>query len=180
MDSLIYETSGRAEQHEFLFSKKQWIELSDTNNGNYNSAQVQFDGSALNSALEFPDWKQSFTTIPLVTVLTAVKSDGSANLTEDVQNAFALSMKNGNHQLINSLVIKMNDEEYVSVQDTSNVKINYELINTLVLDDYTNYAELLNFVPDTSESEYYVKAGTAAGIGLINNSIAENAFDANL
>ena len=106
----------------FDFDSRQYVYIADTNNGSYANGQIVFDCGGLANSGKFVDWSQSFLTIPLV-----VDVNLSAATTASVENVFAASLKNGYHQLINSLSVEINNNSVVNLTAFSNLKINYDL-----------------------------------------------------
>ena len=106
--------------------------------------------------------------MPLVatTVLTA----GAAS----AENAFMTSLKNGYHQLINSMSVEITNAQVVSLTNFSNLDINYKLLTTSSVEDERNFLPSINFHKDTAESIMYAGAAGTVGVGEYNNVIKQS------
>ena len=107
-----------------------------------------------------------------------MKIDCPTNLfTSNTENAFALSLKNGYHHLIDSVKVQISNNEVVNTQQLTNLKIHYDIVSTWTDDDVKTIGSVMNFCGiDNPDSENYQPAANAIGLGSCNNSIkqAEN------
>ena len=98
------------------------------------------------------------------------------------ENNFAASLKNGYHQLINSISLSLTNNEVISIQSFQNLLINYKILTSFTETDVSNYGTTLGFTKDTSvspqyQSGYVVAAGangnsySTIGMGVCNNVI---------
>ena len=171
MDETTFQHSLDPQETEFEFSNRQFAWLPDSNNSSYANGQIVFDCASLANSGKFIDWSQSYLTIPLVLDVNL-----SAVTTATVENVFAASLKNGYHQLINSLSVEICNNSVVNLTNFSNIKINYDLLSTCSREDELNFLPSLNFVKDTAESLIYRKDANAMGYGECNNTIAQTLF----
>ena len=102
MDEFAYYNAQNEQKNEFLFQNVQHVWVPDQNSGSYPNGQILFDLASLSNSGKYIDFQQSYIVVPLVatTVLTA----GAAS----AENAFMTSLKNGYHQLINSMSVEIN------------------------------------------------------------------------
>ena len=96
--------------------------------------------------------------------------------TATVENVFAASLKNGYHQLINSISVEITNNSVVNLTSFSNIAINYKLLTSCSREDELNFLPSINFVKDTAESLTYRKDASSAGYGEINNIVAQSLF----
>jgi hypothetical protein len=152
----------------FNFENKQYIFQTDQNNGSYPTGQINFDLSSFANQGRYLDWSNAFVLIPLVMTLNAV-----GTTTQSFENDFAMSLKNGYHQLINSIQVQITNNDVVQVQNYSNLAINYEVLSSMSTDDLLNFGPTFGFYgKDTAESITYEQANTSyKGLGECNNSI---------
>ena len=118
MDEFVYYNSQSENKTEFIFQNVQHTWVPDSNNGSYPSAQVIFDLSTLSNSGKFFDVQSSYITVPLVmtTVLTG-------STTTSAENAFMTSLKNGYHNLINSMSLEITNCQVVNLTNFSNIDI---------------------------------------------------------
>ena len=94
------------------------------------------------------------------------------------ENAFAASLKNGFHQLINSLSVEITNCQVVNLTNLSNLDIHFKLLTTSSVSDERNFLPSINFVKDNAESITYqgVAATGITGVGECNNTIKQSTF----
>ena len=158
----------------FAFSKKEVIFVEDAQKGSYPSGNyVSFDLASMGLSNKYQNWEEAELVIPLVMSL-ACPSAANNGLTSDVSNAFACSLKNGYHQLINSLKINIGNNDIVNTQQYTNLKVHYDIVSSWSDGDVKTVGSRMNFHGiDNYESEEYVTTATTkvGGVGLCNNRI---------
>ena len=102
----------------------------------------------------------------------AVPANGSAS----AENAFAMSLKNGYHQLINSISVEITNNQVVNLTNLSNLDINYRLLSSMCGEDLINIGPSIGMSKDSGESIAYSVAASVNGLGEYNNNIADCAF----
>ena len=173
MDNYVLEKSLEDQDNTFNIQGSQLIYAPDMNNGGYQSGQIQFDLTTFSNGGRYLDFKNSFITIPLVMTL-------SGSFVQTKENAFAMSLKNGVHQLINGISIVLSNNEVVSNQPFTNLHVNYKILSSFSTTDVENWGPTLLFEKDTSQSQTWnagvigTSVGTNNGIGISNNIIYGN------
>ena len=154
---------------QFVFSEKQVIYVPDSNNGSFPSGVVSFDLTSLANQSKWLDLQQSFISIPLVMQL---KASAGAFSTANVENAFAMSLKNHVFQLLHSMSLEIGNNSVVNLTNFANIDINYKILNSFSHDDVKNLGPSILFGGlDTPESVNYQGADDPAGLGECNNII---------
>ena len=173
MDEYSFHTSTQEQDNEFLFSNRQYVYIPDQNNATYSNGQVLFDLASLSNSGRFVDFQQAFATVPLVMNLNL-----TGLTTASAENAFACSLKNGFHQLVNSLSVEITNNQVVNLTNLSNLDINFRLLTTASVSDERNFLPSINFAKDNVESITYQGVSTANGSGLgeCNNAIKQSTF----
>ena len=172
MDEFAFYSSQQENKTEFIFQNLQHVYVPDQNSGSYPNGQVLFDLASLSNSGKYIDFQQSYITVPLVANMNVTGS------TPDLggENAFALSLKNGFHQLINSMSVEITNCQVVNLTNFSNLDINYKLLTTSSIEDERNFLPSINFCKDTVESITYKPAADAGGVGECNNVIKVTPF----
>ena len=170
-DEFSYYNSQTEQKTEFIFSNVQQNYVPDSNSGNYPNGQISWDLSTLSNSGKFIDFQNSYVVVPLVMNLNLTGASA-----EDKENIFASSLKNGFHQLVNSMSVEIANCQVVNSTNMSNLDIHYRLLTTSSLEDERNFLPSINFAKDTAESIYYTSAGDANGLGECNNKIAQTNF----
>ena len=171
MDEFSYYNSQTEQKTEFIFSNVQQNYVPDSNNSSYPNGQISWDLSTLSNSGKFIDFQNSYVVVPLVMNLNLTGASA-----EDKENIFAISLKNGFHQLVNSMSVEIANCQVVNLTNMSNLDIHYKLLTTSSLEDERNFLPSINFAKDTAESIYYTSAGDAGGLGECNNKIAQTNF----
>lgn len=153
---------------EFQFSDRQDSWVIDSNGGSYNSGQIQFDLSTFANSNKYMDLRSATLIIPIVLNITSTQALGSITN----ENAFALSLKNGVYQIINSMSVILSNNEIIPVQSFQNMLINYKILSKFSTNDEANLAASLLFVKDTLNGQQFLTAGGTAGLGICNNQIS--------
>ena len=105
MDFYQFETSSATQGNEDSpFSSKLWSYVNDTNQGAYGANNLTFDLSSLYNSQKFIGVNEMELVVPLVMVLS--KNDDHAH---DLGfNDFAMALKNGYYQIIDSFLVTFN------------------------------------------------------------------------
>jgi hypothetical protein len=170
-DLYTFQSSTTPIEHPYLFQSRQFTFVPDSNSGNYPNGAVVFDLASLSNSGRWLDLKQSYVTIPLV-----LSVQGNAALTVTAENAFAASLKNGYHQLINSLSVELTNNQIVNLTSFSNLDINYKLLTKTSYEDLQNFGSSIGFQKDTTEGILYRSVADPNGLGECNNKIQQTLF----
>ena len=171
-DEYTYYSSQTEDKNDFIFSNVQTNYITDNNNGAYPQGSVVFDLSTLSNSGKYIDFQNSSIVIPLVMNcnLTTTKT------APDYENAFMASLKNGYHQLVNSMSVEVSNMQTVNLTSMSNLDINFRLLTTSSLEDERNFLPSIGFHKDTAESIYYTDAVSMEGLGECNNKLKNTTF----
>ena len=120
MDEFAFYNSQNEQKTEFIFNNVQQVYIPDQNSGSYPNGQVVFDLASLSNSGKYIDFQNSYITVPLVMNLNVTASTASS-----AENAFAASLKNGFHQLINSMSVEVTNAQVVNLTNLSNLDIHY-------------------------------------------------------
>jgi len=172
-DEVTLQNSLQSQQNIFDFQNRQFTYIPDQNSSSYSNGQINFDLASIANSGKYIDWSQSLLVIPLVLNLNAAAGLFGGGL----DSAFAASLKNGVHQLINSMSVELANNQVVNLTSFSNLDINYKLLTSMSADDQINFGKTLLFSKDTAESVFYQGANTSAlGAGECNNNIKQSLF----
>jgi hypothetical protein len=142
----------------YLTKDRQYLYYNDLQGGNYNanSSEVKFELVSLANTNQFVNWAESFLMIPL-----ELKVAGGLNASPE--NAFAMSLKNGYQQIIDSLLITVNDNPVNQPCQGSNLEQTFRMYQ-MSADDRKTLGDMMNFYLDTGDSIRYIPAQTY-GVG---------------
>lgn len=146
------------------FVKREVLEVLDQQGGSYNG-KITWETSSISNSGKWCSLQESWLEIPFV-----ISWKNSVDIS-GVVNPAMVGMKNGFHQLIDSIQVDYQNRNVVQLTSYSNLWINYKLLTTWSQDDVAKYGATLNFFPDTSTSFNYSAAVSANGNGVSNNVI---------
>lgn len=135
---------------------RQFIEISDTQNGNYAGGQIVYDLNTLVSSTSFWDTKNSYIKIPVDLTCTAGGdiefARGGVDGHRDYERSVAMMLKGSNFSLINGITVSVANQSVVSFQPLSNIPIHYQMLTTFDDRDAEILGPSINFAKDTSDS----------------------------
>ena len=169
-DTFILERSYQPQENEYLFADKQYLPCPDQNNGAYGNGMINFYLSELATSDRLADLYSSYIHVPLVMALQITGN----TFAQTPSNAFAMSLKNGNHQLVHMMTITMNNNDIVQSATYHNLKINYEILSSYSDETVKNFGASTGFHgKDSTESWNYQGTSTSVGLGECNNQLIE-------
>ena len=183
-----FKSSIESDSNNYICKDRQYLYYNDLQGGNYsaNSSEVKFELISLANTNQFVNWSESFLMIPLQLSVSAYTPNvGGALVPGGLQlspeNAFALSLKNGYQQIIDSFLITINDNPVNQPCQASNIEQTIRLY-TMSADYRKTLGDMLNFYLDTGDSIRYIPAPGAipfnTGTGTVNS--IDNAGEATL
>ena len=158
-----YTSSLENDGNIYLTKDKQYQYHNDLKGGNCsnNSNEFKFELVSLANTNQFVNWSESFLMIPLqlsVSGTTAVPAAGG--LSGTAENAFALSLKNGYQQIVDSLLITVNDNPVNQPVQGVNIPNTFKLYS-MSADDRKTLGSIIEFYVDTGDSiRYYPNPAT--------------------
>ena len=171
MDEFAFYNAQNEQKTEFIFSNTQQVYVPDQNSGSYPNGQVIFDLASLSNSGKYLDLQQSYITVPLV-----LNSNLFGSTTKGAENAFLASLKNGYHQLINSMSVEITNCQVVNLTNFSNLDIHYRLVSGASREDELNFLPSIGFAKDNAESISYKDTANSVGCGETNNIIQQSLF----
>jgi hypothetical protein len=170
-DELLYEISKSENLGGEPFVKREYVYVLDSNSNNYSNNQVILDLAALSNSGKWCDWANAELVVPLLITMTSA-TDFSAVATD-----YAIGLKSGFHQIINSINIEYNNTSVVQVSNLTNMFISYQLNTKLSVNDLITIGTHIGFNPDGYLSWSYQTAASARGVGSTNNVNNPGFFD---
>ena len=165
-DALLLNISKTTEYTDEPFVKKDVVYIIDSNNGSYSNNQIIFDLAGLSNSDRWCDFKNSYIAVPLIITLRNSTTPDMTGFTTD----FAVAMKNGFHQIVNSMVVQYNKTTCVQQTNLTNMYVSFKLNTTLSLNDVATIGPSIGFsLPDNPNSWAYSATATINGWGQIQN-----------
>lgn len=126
-DEFVYSNSDAGLPHDTVFpvTKKDYIQINDSNNGSYSSGQVQFDSSGLANSGAYVNMAESLLILPVV-----LQADLATTVTTaTAEQAFFANLRNGAISLITSISLKVAGVSVVENVNMSNMMLQFRLMS---------------------------------------------------
>lgn len=142
--------------------------ISDSNNGSYQSGQVQIDTSSLSNSGKWVAYNAAYLEIPLVlalyptTAVTGFDTNLDCNFAAGLKNCFAAA-------LIHSFQLEVNNVSVQQLTPYTGFYINYKMMTSMSQDDLHKVGPSIGFYPDTCDSFTFNTAASPEGEGSSNN-----------
>jgi hypothetical protein len=171
-DKLVFDLAQEVEGSPNVFVRKDWLNILDNQNQNYNNNQSIIDTSQLSNSNKYMSYREAYLLIPfLVTVATtgnpvvfgtSVASTEVWNPTAAASSADAcVGLKNWFGQIIHSFTLDYNGTTIVQQTPYINMWNSFKLITSLSLDDINTQGATIGFYPDDATSWQFVAPGAA-------------------
>lgn len=121
-DSYIVNQSMEKQSNEYIFEKKEMIYTIDSNNGSYSNGVIHFDCASLSNCGRPVDFRNSTLVIPYIIEM-------SGDITDNVANCFAVSLKN-HIQIIDNISVQISNHNVVEPSaEFSNIPCSFRLLS---------------------------------------------------
>jgi len=174
-DKLVFDLANEIEDVPNIFVRKDWINILDNQNGNYNANQSVIDTSQLSNSNKYMGYREGYLATPLLLVLTnqAVKGAKNGSFTPTISTKscdFALGLKNWFGSMIHSLTLDYNGTTIIQQTPFINMWNSFKLMTSLSWQDVASMGPTMGFFPDDALSFTYQSGNTAHGKGVCNNT----------
>lgn len=179
-DKLVFDLAQEVEGSPNVFVRKDWLNILDNQNQNYNNNQSVIDTSQLSNSNKYMSYREAYFSIPfLLTLGTKSYTDGGTGAnayfspTDFNKSAdYAVGLKNWFGQIIHSFTLDYNGTTIIQQTPYINMWNSFKLVTSLSLDDINTQGATIGFYPDDATSWQFVPAGTVGriGQGVCNNT----------
>lgn len=156
-DKLVFDLSQEVEGSPNVFIRKDWINILDNQNQNYQNNQSIIDTSQLSNSNKYMSYRESYLAVPLLLSLST-----PANALCDVApvngigySDYSIGLKNWFGQIIHSFTLDYNGTTIVQQTPFINMWNTFKLLTTLSYSDIITQGSTIGFYPDTSSSWYF-------------------------
>jgi hypothetical protein len=188
-DKLVFDLAQEVEGSPNVFIRKDWLNILDNQNQNYNNNQSIVDTSQLSNSNKYMSYREAYFLIPLLmTVESTLGSDtfleAQAWKPASKANDYAVGLKNWFGQIIHSFTLDYNGTTIIQQTPYVNMWNSFKLMTSLSYDDICTQGATIGFYPDDPTSwtwttapddtaaSYKLTANSANGQGVANNSNA--------
>lgn len=174
-DKLVFDLSQEVEGSPSVFVKKDWLNILDNQNANYNSNQSVIDTSQLSNSNKWLSYREAYLSVPMllsVATTNLANAGGFAPATDATSADYALGLKNWFGQIIHSLTLDYNGTTIIQQTPWCNMWNSFKLMTSLSLGDVETQGATIGFFPDDPLSWTMIGSGGASteGSGVCNNS----------
>lgn len=165
-DHYEYQASLMTDKPVSPFLKKQVVYVQDSQQTSEYTGQINLDLSQLSNSYQWIDFNSMVWEIPFT---IAIENQNTTDLPDmsAVINSYFCGLKNGSHQLVNSLSIQINNTSVVQLSNFLNHYIEYKLMTSMSQDDLKKWGSSTYFSPDNATSFQY--NSSLDGPGFTNN-----------
>jgi hypothetical protein len=191
-DKLVFDLSQEIEGSPNVFIRKDWINILDNQNQNYNNNQSVVDTSQLSNSNKYMSYRESYFSMPLLATLTQTSlsngdmynpnTSGFSPATDSESADYSIGLKNWFGQIIHSFTLDYNGTTICQQTPYINMWNSFKLLTSLSLDDVNTQGATIGFYPDDATSWTFQDATTGptaqanintnqlAGQGVCNNT----------
>jgi hypothetical protein len=183
-DKLIFDLSQEIEGSPNVFIRKDWINILDNQNQNYNNNQSVVDTSQLSNSNKYMSYRESYFLMPFLVTIQQVAQTTSTTPPATIpywspattSADFACGLKNWFGQIIHSFTLDYNGTTICQQTPYINMWNSFKLMTSLSLDDINTQGATIGFYPDDATSWQFLGVGSGtdanhiSGQGLCNNT----------
>lgn len=167
-DKLVFDLSQEVEGSPNIFVRKDWLNILDNQNQNYQNNQSIIDTSQLSNSNKYMSYREAYLAVPMLLSYRTPQAAGGVNITP---NDFSIGLKNWFGSIIHSITLDYNGTTIVQQTPFCNMWNSFKLLTTLSWADIATSGATIGFYPDTSDSWLYftTATNTTDGVGICNN-----------
>lgn len=165
-DKLVYDLAQEVEGSPNVFIRKDWLNILDNQNQNYQNNQSIIDTSQLANSNKYMAYREAYIAVPMLLSLRGYPTGATALGVGD----YAIGLKNWFGTIIHSFTLDYNGTTIVQQTPFCNLWNNFKLLTTLSWSDIATQGCTIGFYPDTPDSFALYTAASHYGIGVVNNA----------
>ena len=168
-DKLVFDLSQEVEGSPNVFIRKDWLNILDNQNQNYQSNQSIIDTSQLANSNKYMAYREAYLAVPM---LLSIRETTSPIVAGRQINDFAVGLKNWFGTLIHSITLDYNGTTIIQQTPFSNIWSSFKLMTTLSWADVRTMGPTIGFYPDTPDSfKYDTAVANGSCLGIRNNDL---------
>jgi hypothetical protein len=167
-DKLVFDLSQEVEGSPNVFIRKDWINILDNQNQNYQNNQSIIDTSQLANSNKYMGYREAYLAVPmLLSMRTPVCPSSGDYLVGD----YSIGLKNWFGSIIHSMTLDYNGTTIVQQTPFCNMWNSFKLLTTLSWGDVSTMGSAIGFYPDSAGSWGYWTASSGNGYAVCNNDL---------
>lgn len=158
-DKLVYDLAQEVEGSPNVFIRKDWLNILDNQNQNYQNNQSIIDTSQLANSNKYMAYREAYLAVPLLLSMRTPNAITSGGISTYAINDYAIGLKNWFGSIIHSFTLDYNGTTIVQQTPFVNMWNSFKLLTTLSYNDVLTQGCQIGFYPDTSDSWNYSLLG---------------------
>ena len=150
-DKLVFDLSQEVEGSPNVFIRKDWLNILDNQNQNYQNNQSIIDTSQLANSNKYMSYREAYLAVPMLLSIRAPNASTGAYTIND----YGVGLKNWFGQIIHSMTLDYNGTTIVQQTPFCNMWNSFKLMTTLSWADVATQGATIGFYPDTSDAWIY-------------------------
>ena len=168
-DTLVYDMSSMSEGTPQVFVKKDYLQILDNQNGNYNGNQSVVDTSQLANSNKYMNYREAYLSVPLVLTVSSTTANLVNPATEATSIDMGFGLRNWFGSIVHSFTLDYNGTTIIQQTPYCGMFNTFRLMTTLSLQDVLTNGASMGFYPDDPLSfGFSVVAGNLNGLGTFN------------
>ena len=168
-DKLVFDLSQEIEGSPNVFVKKDWLNILDNMNQNYNSNQSVIDTSQLANSNKYLSYREGYLLVPMLLTLSSTNATAFAPATAGTSCDYAIGLKNWFGTIIHSFTLDYNGTTIIQQTPFVNMWNAFKLMTSLSWNDVITQGSTIGFYPDDPLAWGYYAASGTSGNGVVNN-----------
>jgi hypothetical protein len=169
-DKLVFDLSQEVEGSPNVFVRKDWLNILDNMNGNYQANQSIIDTSQLTNSNKWMSYREAYLTVPML--LSGWLSTTAAKAPLD----YSIGLKNWFGSIIHSITVEYNGTTIIQQTPFINMWNSFKLLTSFSYQDVLSQGSTIGFYPDDPLSWKFNSTASVNGIGFSNNKIKEDKY----
>jgi hypothetical protein len=180
-DKLVFDLAQEVEGSPNVFVRKDWLNILDNQNQNYNNNQSIIDTSQLSNSNKYMSYREAYLSIPFTVTIASSSMAATTNPPTTSFAAFApnraassvdyaIGLKNWFGQIIHSFTLDYNGTTIVQQTPFINMWNSFKLMTSLSYGDVITQGATIGFYPDDPLSWSFDTTASTDGFGVCNNT----------
>jgi len=168
-DKLVFDLAQEVEGSPNVFVRKDWVNILDNMNQNYNSNQVVIDTSQLSNSNKYASYREGYLLMPMLLTLSTTDGVFTPN-TAGFGSDFAIGLKNWFGTIVHSITVDWAGTTIIQQTPYINMWNSFKLMTSLSWGDVATSGSTIGFYPDNPLSFSFNTLPSPFGQGVCNNS----------
>jgi hypothetical protein len=168
-DKLVFDLAQEVEGSPNVFIRKDWLNILDNQNQNYNNNQSIIDTSQLSNSNKYMSYREAYFLIPLLLSIEGTYGAGTVGTTPfkpaTRPSDYTIGLKNWFGQIIHSFTLDYNGTTIIQQTPYVNMWNAFKLMTSLSYDDICTQGATIGFYPDDPTSWTWTATPAVATAG---------------